>query len=55
MRKLAYLVLSAMFSVAAASAGNGGTLDDVKAAGEVKCGINTAVAALVVGPQNSQY
>ena len=43
MRKLAYVVLSAMFSVAAASAGNGGTLDDVKAAGEVKCGINTGL------------
>ena len=43
MRKLAYLVLSAMFSVAAASAGHAGTLDDVKAAGEVKCGINTGL------------
>jgi len=43
MRKLAYLVLSAMFSVAAANASHAGTLDDVKAAGEVKCGINTGL------------
>ena len=43
MRKLAYLVLSALFSVAVASAGHAGTLDDAKSAGEVKCGINTGL------------
>ena len=43
MRKLAYLVASAVISVAAFGTSQAGTLDDVKAAGEVKCGINTGL------------
>ena len=43
MRKLAYLVLSAAFTVAATGAGQAATLDDVREAGVVSCGINTGL------------
>ena len=43
MRKLPYLVLSAVFAIAAWGTSQAGTLDDIKAAGELKCGINTGV------------
>ena len=43
MRKLPYLILSAVISIAAWGTSQAGTLDDVKAAGEVKCGINTGL------------
>jgi general L-amino acid transport system substrate-binding protein len=43
MRKLPYLVISAVFSIAAWGTVHAGTLDDVKAAGQVKCGINTGL------------
>ena len=43
MRKLPHLVLSAVFAIAAWGTSQAGTLDDIKAAGELKCGINTGV------------
>ena len=43
MRKISYLVVSALFMIAALGTSQAGTLDDVKAAGEVKCGINTGL------------
>ena len=43
MRKFAHLVLAAAFSLAAAGIGHAGTLDDVKAAGVISCGINTGL------------
>ena len=55
MRKLAYIVLSALFSVAAASAGHAGTLDDVKASGEVKCGINTGLPGFAYTDDNGNW
>ena len=55
MRKLAYLVLSSVISVAAWGTSQAGTLDDIKAAGELKCGINTGVPGFAYTDDNGKW
>tara|TARA_B100000686_G_scaffold285430_2_gene309595 strand:+ start:703 stop:1722 length:1020 start_codon:yes stop_codon:yes gene_type:complete len=55
MRKLAYLVFSAAFLIAAAGTSHAGTLDDVKSAGVVKCGINTGLPGFAYTDDNGKW